>query len=76
MLSLMMGTTLIIVKTAKLFNMLSLMVRPLMSKHVHDENVEYLKTKKLTSNAREKCSTIPSIWMGIRGESPVSGSLP
>mgnify|MGYP000248285954 CR=1 FL=1 len=41
--------TLIIVKTAKLFNMLSLMIQAINGgKHVHDENVEYLKTKKLT----------------------------
>ena len=41
--------TLIIVKTAKLFNMLSLMIQAINGgKHVHDENVEYLKTKKLS----------------------------
>ena len=41
--------TLIIVKTANLFNMLSLMIQAINGgKHVHDENVEYLKTKKLS----------------------------
>ena len=41
--------TLIIVKTAKLFNMLSLIMQAINGgKHVHDDNVEYLKTKKLT----------------------------
>ena len=49
--------------------MLSLMIQAINGgKHVHDENVEYLKTKKLTIEMLgEKCPTIPhqSRW-GIR----------